>query len=198
MHEPEITALLTRACSGDKAAENALFELVYRSLLDRARLLLHGQLDPLGPGPGTLVHRTFVKLFRGGTNVAFENRAHFYVIASNAMRQVIIDHARKRIAPIRGGGRFNFPLDEIDVPQGSADNTEDVIAIDQACSRLAVSRPQLAQVVQLRFFGGLTIEEIAEILNVSQTTVEKRWRLARAFLQRELTVERSNGHAAGG
>jgi RNA polymerase sigma factor (TIGR02999 family) len=197
MHEPEITALLARACGGDKAAENILCELIYRSLVDRARMMLRGKSKPFMLSSGTLVHEAFKKLFRSGTNLAFENRAQFYLIAANAMRQVIIDHARKRMAAMRGGGRFSLPLEDIDVPQGSLEGREDVIAIDQACDRLMRSQPLLAQVVQLRFFGGLTIAEIAEILNVSETTVEKRWRLAKAFLHRELTAEKANGHAAG-
>lgn len=195
MAELDITALLALAQSGDRAAENGLLGLVYRTLEERARMLLHGQSNPSWLGPGTLVHEAFEKLFRSSTKVEFQSRAHFYGIASEAMRQVIIDHARKRAAAIRGGDQPSLPLEDLDLRQPWPLSIEDLLALNEAFERLKLSAPPMAQVVRLRFFGGLTVQEIAQILGVSDTTVEKRWRVAKAFLHRELTG--GSRHAAG-
>lgn len=187
MEDADITGLLALARRGDKDAEDTVLRLVYRTLEDRARALLHGQTDPSRLGPGTLVHEAFEKLFRSSSKVEFENRGHFYGIAAEAMRQVIVDHARRRNALIRGGADVTLPLGNIDVEQSWPMSPDDILAINEAYARLRDSAPQSAQVVRLRFFAGLTVPEISNVLGVSDTTVETRWRLAKAFLHRELT-----------
>ena len=150
-------------------------------------------------GSGTLVHDAYLRLFRGGLPLDCQDRAHFYLLASRAMRRIIIDQARKRSTPRHGGGMIKSSLDAADPPQriGSL-GIEDVIAVSEACDRLAVSKPLLEQIIQLYFFGGLSIVEIADALALSHTTIETRLKLAKAFLHRELTKgSASRTHAAG-
>jgi RNA polymerase sigma factor (TIGR02999 family) len=187
MHEPaDITQLLALARSGDQTAENSLFAVVYAQLRRRAHTMLRGETHASAVSSGTLVHEAFIKLFRSGSSLKVEDRAHFYLVAARAMRQVVIEHARKRTASKRGGG--DIPVDEMDFPSGPLPlSIEDVIAVSEVCERLAVSKPALGQVVELHFFGGLRIVEMAEILGVSEVTIGNRLTLAKAFLHREMT-----------
>jgi len=191
----DITALLRRARDGDRTAESSLYDLVYLQLRNRAHLMLHG--DRLAPAlsSGTIVHESFEKLFRGGSVLECQDRAHFYFVAARAMRQVIIEHARKRAASVRGGDLIQVPLDIVGAQGSGGMNIEQVIAVGEICDRLAVKSPRAAEVIELRFFGGLTVDETAEVLNVSKTTVDERLSYAKAVLRRELTRSSGAGHA---
>jgi RNA polymerase sigma-70 factor, ECF subfamily len=211
----DITGLLVRARNGDRLAENHLYDLVYACLRQRAHQLLHGTTYASGLSSGTIVHEAFKKLFRSGANTSldsrpevtgahpmpiWEDRVHFYAMASKAMRQIIVDWARRGQTSKRGSGRVSIPIGEIDVPSGfDSLGIEQVIALSDACDRLTESNKKLAEAIELRFFGGLTIEEMADVLGISDTMVNKRLHLARAFLHRELTkVEFTSGGATCG
>lgn len=195
----DITQLLVQSRNGDPLAENDLFQLVYAQLRRRAHALLHGDGQSSALSSGTLVHEAFTKLFRGGSSVEWQDRAHFYSVAANAMKQVIIEHARRNVAVKRGDGKVPVQFDELSIAGQDAGSLkiEDVIAVSDACDRLAVIKPLWAQVVELRFFGGLTVVEIVNVLGVSHTTVENRLTAAKAFLRRELTAVAGAEHAAG-
>jgi RNA polymerase sigma-70 factor, ECF subfamily len=116
--------------------------------------------------------------------MAWEDRQHFFAVASAAMRQVLLDHARRHLSIKRGGGAAHVPLTDADAAVDV--QARDIVALDAALTRLAALDAQLARVVELRFFGGLTVEEAAQTLGVSEATVKRAWRRARAFLHREL------------
>lgn len=136
--------------------------------------------------PTALVHDVFLRL-AGSNSVSWENRAHFCAIAAHAMRQILVERARSKHAAKRGGGAACLTLDERDaaVPQSSLDAV-DVLALHEALDRLAILDPGRARLVELRYFGGLTVEEAAHVLGLSAATVKRSWALARAWLEREL------------
>jgi RNA polymerase sigma-70 factor, ECF subfamily len=185
----QVTLALLAARQGDRAAMDEAFRLVYdeirqvaRARLDRLRL--RGTLDTTA-----VVHEAYLKIVRHG-EMAWQDRQHFLAVASAAMRQVLLDHARKHQTAKRGAGAQHVPLDE--VGGEAVVNARDVIALDAALTRLSAADPQLGRVVELRFFGGLSVEETAKVLSVSEPTVKRAWRKARAILHREL-VSRAEG-----
>jgi RNA polymerase sigma factor (TIGR02999 family) len=184
----DITGLLSLARSGDRIAENRLFEVVYAQLRRRAHTMLRGETHASSVSSGTLVHEAFLKLFRGGSSVNVQERAHFYLLAARSMRQVIIEHARKRTAAKRRGESVGVSLTDLNDPRDdSASSIDDIIAVSEICERLSVSKPACGQVVDLHFFAGLRIVEMADILGVSEVTISNRLTLAKALLHRELT-----------
>ncbi len=164
-----------------------LMPLVY----DELRRLAAGYLRRERPGqtlqPTALVNEAFVRLSQE-RGKPFQNRTHFLAIAALSMRQILVQRARARHAEKRGGGAQRITLDEsiARAPQPS-DAGVDVLALDEALTRLAALDPQQAKIVELRYFGGLTIEEAAEALEISPATVKRQWTIARAWLRRELT-----------
>jgi RNA polymerase sigma factor (TIGR02999 family) len=142
-----------------------------------------------------LVHEAYMRL-AGGQQTPWQNRAHFFAIAAHAMRQVLMDHARRRHADKRGGsGARKVEIDaELFI---SEDKLEDVIAMDEALERLAKIDPRQSQLVELRFFAGLDVEQAAEVMGVSPTTIKREWRSARAWLHSELTVAKQAADKAG-
>jgi RNA polymerase sigma factor (TIGR02999 family) len=179
----QVTLALQAARGGDPAALNEAFHLVY----DEVRAIAHARVARAGGG-GTLdttavVHEAYLKLARHG-GLSFADRQHFLAVASTAMRQVLLDHARRRLSARRGGGAEHLPLTKAD--PAADEQAREVVALDEALRTLAALDPQLARVVELRWFGGLTIEETAGALEVSEATVMRAWRRARAWLQREL------------
>jgi RNA polymerase sigma factor (TIGR02999 family) len=185
-HPAQITQLLTAARAGDREAFNAVFAHVY----DEIRAIAHRQLRRMG-GAETLnttavVHEAYLKLM-GAENVASGDRAHFFNLAARAMRQVLVDHARTRARKKRGGGVRPFLLDEIDAP--IEERASELVDLDEALGRLALLSERLARVIELRFFGGLSVEEAAQVLGVTDRTVKRDWRAARAFLYTELAGE---------
>jgi RNA polymerase sigma-70 factor (ECF subfamily) len=175
----EVTLLLARAGQGDADATARLLELVYAELRDLAGGYARGQRAGHTLQPTALVHEAFLKLVHGG-EPAFGDRAHFLAVAATAMRQILTDHARARAAQKRGGAWEKVSLSDLRI---SAEEDEiDLLALDDALAKLAAFDPRKHRVVELRFFGGLTVEEVARVLDLSTTTVESEWRAARAWL----------------
>jgi RNA polymerase sigma-70 factor, ECF subfamily len=179
---PEITELLLRLRSGDPGAEARLYELVYADL----RVLAHAQLRRERPGHtlGTtgLVHETYLRLV-DQTRVEWRDRAHFFGAAATAMRRILVDYARRHLAACRGAGANHAPLSE-DAP--AAARGEELMALDEALDRLAALDQRLSRVVVCRYFGGLTEQETADVLGVTQRTVQRDWAKARGWLYGEL------------
>lgn len=179
----EVTQILQDVRAGRPGAPEELAAALYEELHAVARRGLAGERAGHTLQPTALVNEAWLRLFTGQESV-FENRAHFFSAASTAIRRVLADHARKRRAEKRGGDRGRVPLEEVDV--GGPVRSEDVLALDEALERLAVFAPLQARIVEMRFFGGLTTSEQAVALDLSESTVERNWRLARAWLRGEL------------
>jgi len=170
---------------GRAAAE--LFPLVYAELRAIAGRELRGRGQAPTLQPTLLVHEAYLKLSRGDGAVSIQSRAHFFALASTAIRQILIQHARKRAAQKRGGSGRRVTLDEGVTPDGSGGREYDLLALEDAMTRLEAVDARAARVVQLKFFGGLSTDEMAEVLSVSRSTIEDDWRVARAWLKRELS-----------
>ncbi|MEZ5291428.1 MAG: ECF-type sigma factor [Vicinamibacterales bacterium] len=177
--------LLRRAAGGDANAASRLMPLVY----DELRRLAAGYLRRERRGqtlqPTALVHEAYVRLVRP-TGQAWQGRTHFLAIAAVSMRQVLVDRARRRRAAKRGGDAVRLTLDDAMLPSDSRGAEVDLLALDRALDRLAALDPAQARIVELRYFGGLTVEETAEAVGLSPATVKRHWALARAFLKRTL------------
>lgn len=181
-----VTDLLQAWASGNQAALDELLPLVYDELRRQARRLMRAQ--PAGHTLQTtaLVHEAYLRLV-GQSHVEWQGRAHFLGVAAKAMRSVLVDHARARRAAKRGGSARTITLGDgggIAGPQSSVD----VLALDEALERLAELDPRKGRLVELRYFGGLGIEEAAVVLGVSPATVKRDWATSRAWLRRELSV----------
>jgi RNA polymerase sigma-70 factor, ECF subfamily len=177
--QQEVTRLLIRLMDGERAVLDDLLPLVYAEL----RRLAAGYLRHERPGhtlqPTALVHEAYLRLV-DQTQVQWQNRAHFFGVAAQMMRRILVDHARSQQAEKRGGDIQKLALDEnIDV---SGERAAELIALDEALARLAELDPQKSRIVELRFFGGLSVEETAEVLGVSAPTVKRQWRMAKAWL----------------
>lgn len=178
----EVTVLLERVRGGDDSAKDRLFGLVYAELRSIARRELARRTS--GTLSATaLVHEAYLKLERLGA-WSPRDRPHLLALASRAMRQILVDASRLRVAEKRGGAAPHVSLEDHDA--AGADATVDVLAVHQALERLAENEPELAKLVEWRFFGGFSVEEIAAATGVSDRTVKRNWRTARAFLFREL------------
>jgi RNA polymerase sigma factor (TIGR02999 family) len=176
----QITVWLRSWCNEDQAAGARLFEVVHTELRRIAgRFLRHERLDHTLE-PGALVNELYLRLL-GAEPIAYRDRAHFFAIAAQTMRRILIDYARARTAEKRGGEQQRVSLTAVDGWSPVA-ASEDLIALDQVLSKLEKADPRAARVVELRFFGGLQEEEIAEVLGVSVITVKRDWRVARAWL----------------
>jgi len=183
-----VEALVRESRSGDVQALDELFRIVYRDL--RARAHAHrrrwGGQETLNTT--ALVHETYLRL-RGAEPLDWESRAHFLGVASRAMRQVLIDYARRQTAAKRGGARRPVSLDELRFDPGVTPNEgrpEMVLALDAALARLEVENPRHGRIVECRFFGGMTIRDTASALGVSPATVKRGWAVAQAWLYREI------------
>lgn len=184
MDSEQVTGLLKRWSGGDDEALDRLVPVVYDDLRRMAhRQLLNERGDHTLSTTG-LVHESFLGLV-GQEGTDWRDRAHFFAIASRAMRHVLIDYARRRSARKRGGDRVRVPLE----PGMAArrEPVEDLLAVEEALSRLEEKDPRLARVVECRFFGGMTVEETACALDSSVRTVERDWTRAKAYLNRLLT-----------
>lgn len=175
----EITRLLIAWRDGSPGAHGELFPLVYDELRNLARGQLHRRPAGETLRPTALVHEAYLKLV-DQTRVRVNDREHFFALAAKAMRQILVDHARRRSAQKRGGGAVRTTLNENETPVEL--KSAEMLALDDALSRLESLEPRLAQVVELRFFGGLTVEEVGGALDLSSRTVKRDWRKARAFL----------------
>lgn len=186
----DVTALLVRLSNGQEAALDDLLPAVYEELRRIAHNQLRGERDDHTLRTTELVHEAYEKLVQH-SSVDWQDRQHFFAVAARAMRQVLVDHARKKTAAKRGGAEPDLPLDEVTLPRDT--KTEELISIDDALTRLADRDERAAQVVECRFFGGYTIAETADVLDVSRSTVKRDWRAARAWLNRELGGTTSDG-----
>jgi RNA polymerase sigma factor (TIGR02999 family) len=179
-----LTVLLDAVRTGREGATDRLVGAIYGELKRIARGLMSHERPGHTLQPSALVHEALLRLLDGDVLADFPNRRHLFNAATRAMRQVLVDHARRRGAAKRGPGRALLPLD------GALASIEaqglDVVALHEALDDLAVAHARPAQVVDLRFFGGLTVPEVAAMLGVSETTVEGDWRFARAWLRDRL------------
>jgi RNA polymerase sigma factor (TIGR02999 family) len=185
--EHDITRMLSSARKGDREAVGEVFDRVYREI----RRIAHGEVRRLGAGATlnttAVVHEAYLKLVNA-PGIAWEDRSHFFAVAATAMRQILVDYARRRSAGKRGGRARAISLDDLDSSEGIAVDplSEDLIALDTALGRLATLDDRLARVVDLRFFAGLSVEETALALGVTDRTVKRDWRRARAYLYNEI------------
>ncbi len=179
----DVTQVLEQLRNGDQRAADKLLPLVYDEFRALARHYLQQERMNHTLQPTALVHEAYMKLV-DQTRVDWQGKSHFFAVAAQAMRRILVDHARSRQRDKRGGGRARVVLDEAVALSPQKD--EDVLALDEALEKLAKVDPRQAKVVELRFFGGLNVEEVAETLKVSKRTVEGDWMFARAWLSREL------------
>jgi RNA polymerase sigma-70 factor, ECF subfamily len=179
----EITELLIRWGSGDRSAVNQLIPLVYRELHKLAKRYVPQQNESNTLQTTALIHEAYIKL-AGGSRKHWENRDHFFAVAAKAMRQVLVDHARATLADKRGGSLPVVQFDECEAV--SPARSAELIALDDALTAMAKLHPRQSEAVELRYFGGLSVEEEARILNVSSETVMRDLRFAKAWLRREL------------
>jgi RNA polymerase sigma-70 factor, ECF subfamily len=183
----DITRLLRLWNGGDASALEGLTPLVYREL-HRLAVRYMGRERPDHTLQATgLINEVFVRLI-DWQNVQWQNRSHFFGVSAQVMRRILVDYARSRLYAKRGGNLRPVSLDEI--PASLDNNLTDLLAVDMALTRLAALDPRTAQVVEMRYFGGLSVEETAEVLKVSPITVIRSWNFAKVWLLRELYGER--------
>jgi RNA polymerase sigma factor (TIGR02999 family) len=181
--DQSVTLLLQRFAGGDKAALDSLIPFVYAELQRLARGYLRNERPGHTLQPTALVHEAYARLLKQD-QPDYSSRAHFLGVAAQVMRQILIDHARKRNAVKRGGPRPNVAVEEVgEIP---VDRPTVMIAIDDALSELEKKDPCKARLIEMRFFGGLTAEESAEVMQMPVTEVRRHLRVAQAWLQREL------------
>jgi RNA polymerase sigma factor (TIGR02999 family) len=180
----DLNAILSEVRAGSPDARDRLVRVIYGELRRMAGGLMRHERPGHTLQPSALVHEALLRLLSGETLADVPNRRYLFAAAAQAMRQVLVDHARRRRAGKREGDRARVPLDQ--ALAGFEEQGLDVIALHEALERLAQGHPRRAQVVDLRYFGGLSVPEVAEALEVSATTVESDWRFARAWLKGEL------------
>ncbi len=179
----DLTLLLSEVGKGNRTVINEIFPIVYNELRRIASKYLYQEYGERTMQTTELVHEAYLKII-GHNNVSLDNKAHFFGIAANAMRQLLVDFARKKSAVKRGENPTKISLLEGMVVY--SDNDQKIIELDNALQKLSEVDERLSKIVELRFFGGLNITETAEVLNCSVSTVKREWGLARAWLYREL------------
>lgn len=185
----EITPMLAAWVGGDASTNERLLGEVYAELRRQAERAMRREDGGHTLQATALVHEAYLRL--ADQRVAWRSRAHFFGVAAQLMRRILVDHARERHAAKRGGGARAVTLDAAEAAgaaRGSADETIDLLALHEALERLAALDEGQARVVELRYFGGLSVEETAELLGISPATVKREWAVARAWLRRELSV----------
>ena len=185
----EVTQLLAKVRDGSQDAANQLVPLVYAELRRMAGAYMRSERPNHSMQATELVHEAYMRMV-GATPANPQNRAHFFAIAANTMRQILLDHARKRSAGKRGGAA----LRQVDLDAElfvAHDSLDDVIIIDELLTRLNGIDPRQSRLIELRFFAGLSNEEAGEVMGVSEATVKREWRSAKAWLHRELQASRS-------
>ena len=186
----QVTRILNQAAAGDAGAAARLMPLVY----DELRQIARRRMGRIPPGntltPTALVHEAYVKLVEQ-EDMTWESRSHFFIAASRAMRNILVDQARRKATDKHGGAGRRLGLNVADL--AIRPPAEDVVALDEALKRLEHEEPEIGEIVTLHHFTGLTMEEVAEILRVSASTVKRRWRYARAWLHRALSGDDTAG-----
>ena len=188
-HPTKVTALLVKWGQGDEAALERLIPLVHQELHAIARRCMAGENAGHSLQATALVNEAYLRLVDAKA-VAWHDRAHFLAVSARVMRHILVDHARTRRAQKRGGDATQVTFDEALVVTSEPD--QDFVALDDALEALATFDERKSRVVELRFFGGLSVEETASVLKVSPATVRGDWRLAKAWLQREMRGDRSD------
>lgn len=178
-----LTKMLMEWRNGDRDAGNRLFAAAYQELRRLAEWHFQRECEGLTMQATAIVHELYLKLF-GDEVVDWQDRAHFFAVAAQQIRRLLIDHARARHAEKRGGGRMRLSLTEINGVAAPAD--EDLLELDEALSRLQALDPRAAGIVELRYFGGLTEKEAAEVVGISVATLKRDWEFARVWLTRQL------------
>jgi RNA polymerase sigma factor (TIGR02999 family) len=182
-----ITQILARLGKGDRGAASEILPYVYTELRDIAQRVLRGQGPGLTLQTTELVQEAYLRLF-GRSRLPWQDRAHFFAVAARAMRQILVDHARAKGRTKRGGGaEGRIPVTTIAVPEGASEI--DLMDLDDALTELQKEHPRKARVVECRFFAGLTLDEVAEVLGVTQRTVARDWRFAQAWLHLRLSSD---------
>jgi RNA polymerase sigma-70 factor (ECF subfamily) len=181
----EVTNLLIAWSGGEPRAEERLLPLVYAELHELAASYMRRERAEHTLQPTALVHEAYMRLV-DQERVQWQNRAHFFAIAAQMMRRILVDHARRRQAARRGDNPLTVPLNEIDGL--GVEVSPDILAVDEALVALTALDTEKGRIVELRFFGGLSNAEIAEVLGVSLATIVRHWRVARAWLYRYLTT----------
>lgn len=184
----QVTQLLARWGAGEAAAREALIPLVYDELRRLARYSLARQRPDHTLQSTALVHEAYMRLV-GRTSVHFENRAHFFAVASQLMRRILVDHARKHNAAKRGGNNLTLVLDK--AVALTSERELDLTMLDDALNNLATLDARQANIVEMRFFGGLSIDETSHVLGISPATVKREWTTARTWLYDQMTREAS-------
>jgi len=189
----DISTLLRAWSGGDHGALDKLTPVVYGELHRLARRYMQGERPGHSLQTTALVNEAYMRLV-GYERMQWQNRAHFFAVSAQLMRRILVEHARRHNLK-RGGGVQHFSLDEAALVGGGQDSDRDtdIVALDDAMNKLAQLDPRKVQVVEMRFFGGLNVEETAEVLKVSAVTVKRDWRAARAWLYRELTGGTTDG-----
>ncbi len=180
-----VTGLFDAASSGSPDAKASVFDVLYAELRRLAAATMRDERFDHTLQPTALVHETYLRLtdFHG----AWSNRGHFFAVAATAMRRILVEHARGRNAIKRGNGATRLSIDDVDVA-ASVESTDavDLVALDDALDRLSTLDARQARIVELRFFGGLTVEETARVVGISERTVKREWQVSRAWLRREM------------
>lgn len=183
MAQSDVTSLLVRANEGDRLATDELFPLVYEELRALSERFLAAEGPEHTLQPTALVHEAYLRLI-GPCETPWENRRHFFGAAARAIRRILTDHARAKNRIKRGGEQRRVALDDVDPAASNGD--VDLIGLDEALNNLAALDEKMASLVELKFYGGLSVEEIAKATGVSESTVARDWRFARAWLHRAL------------
>jgi RNA polymerase sigma factor (TIGR02999 family) len=187
--KPEVTELLKESAQGNRAALDQLLPLVYKELRGIADRYLRRERADHTLQATALVHEAYLRLI-DQRNVEWQNRAHFFGVAAQMMRRILVDHARAHQTAKRGSGGIKVSLD--DVLEISDEQMDSMLALDEALKALEQIDPQKSRIVELRFFGGLSIEETAAALGIGTATVIRQWRMAKAWLYNEVTGEQDS------
>jgi RNA polymerase sigma-70 factor (ECF subfamily) len=182
----DLTQLLTAASAGDRRALDAALPAVYDELKKRASALMRRERADHTLQPTALVHEAFLHLV-DAPRVDWHGRAHFFAVASHMMRRILVDHARAHLADKRGGGKTRVSFEE--ELSLSVERDADVLMLDDVLQKLASLSPRHAEIVAMRFFGGLSVEEVAAVLDTPKRSLEAEWTLIKAWLRRELSEE---------
>src|SRR5262245_17559893 len=180
----QITQLLIDWSNGDRSALDQLVPLVHSELSRRARHYMNGENPAHTLQASALVNEAYLRLLDGQAT-SWQNRSHFFAVAAQVMRHVLIDHARSRLFTKRGAGSRKLAIDDVAIV--TDERAAELVAIDEALDKLAKLDPRKSQIVELRFFGGFTSEETAEIMGISRITVTREWQSVRAWLRHEMS-----------